>query len=56
VTDMKNKYANKPLFLYESGIHAREWLSIATNIYIIDRVKINKIYLILSNAIIFLYI
>ncbi len=29
----------KPLFLFESGIHAREWLSIATNTFCIDRVR-----------------
>ena len=29
----------KPLFLYDGGIHAREWLSVATVIYMIDKVR-----------------
>ena len=31
-------HETKPLFLFEGGIHAREWLSITTNIYFIDKV------------------
>lgn len=29
----------KPLFLFDGGIHAREWVSITTIIYLIDRVR-----------------
>ena len=30
---------NKPLFLFDGGIHAREWLAIATVTTLIDKVK-----------------
>ena len=31
------------MFLFESGIHAREWLSIASNVYFIDKLIKNFI-------------
>jgi hypothetical protein len=39
LTDLPRKNTQKPLFLFESGIHAREWLSIASNTFFIDRVR-----------------
>lgn len=36
LTHMPQNNIKKPLFLFESGIHAREWLSIATNTIFID--------------------
>ena len=38
---------SKPMFLYDGGIHAREWVSITTIIYLIDKVRIT-IFFILS--------
>ncbi len=39
LTHLSSKSQQKPLFFFESGIHAREWLSIASNIFFIEKVS-----------------
>ena len=40
MTDSLQTKESKPLFLYDGGIHAREWAAVSTIVYIIDRVLI----------------
>jgi hypothetical protein len=39
MTHKPNNKVSKPLFLFDGGIHAREWISVATIVVLIDQVK-----------------